>query len=181
VTLLVNNAGVNFNTPLLGISGTANARAEIETNYLGTLEMCRAFAPVLAGQAAAGRPTAIVNMISILAHMNLPLMGSLAASKAAALSLTQGLRAELAGQGTHVMAVLPGAVDTDMTRDFEGAKMEVAEVVAAVIHGLKTGAEEVYPGDMACGVGMGLAIDPKAVERQFAAHLPKAPAARAAE
>ena len=54
-------------------------------------------------------------MLSILAHMNLPLMGSLCASKAALLSLTQALRAELAAQGTHVMAVLPGAVDTDMT------------------------------------------------------------------
>ncbi len=167
-TLLVNNAGVNFNTPLMAIAGTANARAEIETNYFGTLAMCRAFAPVLNANGGG----AIVNMLSILAHMNLPQMGSLCASKAAELSLTQAVRAELAAQGTHVMAVLPGAVDTDMTRNFEGPKMAPAEVAAAVVHGLAVGAEEVLPGDMASGVAMGLALDPKAVERQFAEYLP---------
>jgi NAD(P)-dependent dehydrogenase (short-subunit alcohol dehydrogenase family) len=169
-TLLVNNAGINFNTGLMVGETTANARAEIETNYLGTLAMVRAFAPVL----ARGGGGAIVNLISILAHMNLPQMASLCASKAALLSATQAMRAELAAQGTRVMAVLPGAVDTDMTRDFEGAKMAPVEVAAALVHGLSVGAEEVYPGEMAAGVAMGLAVDAKAVERQFAAYLPKA-------
>jgi len=68
VGLLVNNAGINFNTPLIGI-GADNARAEIETNYLGTLAMCRAFAPILKRNGGG----TIVNMVSILAHMNLPL------------------------------------------------------------------------------------------------------------
>jgi short-subunit dehydrogenase len=138
--------------------------------------MARAFAPVLARNGGG----AIVNLISILAHMNLPQMASLCASKAALLSATQAMRAELAAQGTRVMAVLPGAVDTDMTRDFEGAKMAPADVAAALVHGLSIGAEEVYPGEMAAGVAMGLAVDAKAVERQFATFLPKA-RARAAE
>ncbi|HVO17039.1 MAG TPA: SDR family oxidoreductase [Alphaproteobacteria bacterium] len=174
VTLLINNAGVNFNTPLLGIGGTDNARAEIETNYFGTLGMCRAFAPILKRNGGG----AIVNMLSILANMNLPLMGSLCASKAAELSMSQALRAELAGQGTRVMTVQPGAVDTDMTRDFEGPKMKAPEVAAAVIHGLATGQDDVYPGKMASWAAMGLATDAKALERQFATYLPPKKAAK---
>ena len=98
-TLLVNNAGVNFNTPLLAIDSLNNARAEIETNYFGTLAMCRAFAPLL--QAKGGG--AIVNLLSILARGNLPMMGSLAASKAAELSMTQGpaRRARRPGHARH--------------------------------------------------------------------------------
>ena len=168
VTVLVNNAGVNFNTPLIAIEGAENARREMEVNYFGTLAMCQAFAPILK-KAKGGT---IVNMLSILAHMNLPLMGSLCASKAALLSLTQALRAELAAQGTHVMAVLPGAVDTDMTAMLTIPKMQPAEVAEAIVHGLEYGLEEVYPGDMAMGVAAGLAIDPKAVEKEFAGFLP---------
>ena len=168
VDLLVNNAGINFNTPLIGI-GVDNARAEIETNYLGTLAMCRAFAPVLKRNGGG----TIVNMVSILAHMNLPLMGSLCASKAANLSMTQGVRAELAGQGTRVVAVLPVAVDTDMTAGVEMPKLQPSEVAAAIIHGLEIGAEEIYPGDMASGVAAGIATDAKSVERQFAQFLPQ--------
>jgi NAD(P)-dependent dehydrogenase (short-subunit alcohol dehydrogenase family) len=169
VTLLVNNAGINFNTPLFAIAGTDNARQEMEVNYFGTLAMCRAFAPILKKNGGG----TIVNMLSILAYVNLPFMGSLCASKAAALSLMQALRAELAAQGTHVMGVLPGAVDTDMTRGVEVPKMQPAEVAAAIRHGLEYGLEEVYPGDMASGVSTGLALDPKAVEKQFAGFLPR--------
>jgi 2-keto-3-deoxy-L-rhamnonate aldolase RhmA/NAD(P)-dependent dehydrogenase (short-subunit alcohol dehydrogenase family) len=172
VTLLVNNAGINFNTPLIGIAGIDNARAEMEANYFGTLAMCRAFAPVLKGNGGG----TIVNMLSILSHVNLPLMGSLCASKAAALSLTQAVRAELAGQGTRVMGVLPGAVDTDMTAGVNIPKLQPAEVAAAIIDGLRNGAEEIYPGDMAAGTAAGLANDPKGVERQYGQFLPPPPA-----
>jgi NAD(P)-dependent dehydrogenase (short-subunit alcohol dehydrogenase family) len=168
VTLLVNNAGVNFNTPLVGIASLANARTEIETNYFGTLAMCRAFAPVLA---ANGGGT-IVNMLSILARVNLPLMGSLCASKAAALSMTQGVRAELRKQGTTVIGVMPGAVETRMTEMLPPPKMPPAEVAGAALAAVEAGIEDVYPGDMAQGVAAGLARDAKAVEAQFSAYLP---------
>ncbi len=168
VTLLINNAGVNFNTPLIGIASLANARTEIDTNYFGTLAMIRAFAPVLA---ANGGGT-IVNMLSILARVNLPLMGSLCASKAAALSMTQGVRAELKKQGTRVIAVMPGAVDTRMTAILPPPKMNPADVATAALAAIEAGTEEVYPGDMAQGVSAGLAQDPKAVEVQFSAYLP---------
>jgi len=168
VTLLVNNAGVNFNTPLVGIAALDNARAEIETNYFGTLAMCRAFAPVLK---ANGGGT-IVNMLSILARVNLPLMGSLCASKAAALSMTQGVRAELKAQGTKVIGVMPGAVETRMTEMLPPPKMNPADVAKAALAAVEQGIEDVYPGDMAQGVAAGLAQDAKAVEVQFAAYLP---------
>jgi 2-keto-3-deoxy-L-rhamnonate aldolase RhmA/NAD(P)-dependent dehydrogenase (short-subunit alcohol dehydrogenase family) len=170
VTLLINNAGRNFNQAFSSADAMANARAEMETNYFGPLRLCRAFAPILRGNGGG----TIVNMLSILAHMNLPMMGSLCASKAAALSLSQALRAELAGQGTRVVGVLPGAVDTDMTRGLTIPKLPPRAVASAVIDGLRRGLEEIYPGDMAAGVAFGLALDPKDVERQFAQYLPPA-------
>ncbi|MFO1067478.1 MAG: SDR family NAD(P)-dependent oxidoreductase [Geminicoccaceae bacterium] len=169
VTLLVNNAGINANAGLIGWKDPGDAQREVATNYLGTLAMCRAFAPVLARNGGG----AIVNMLSILAHMNLPQMASLCASKAAALSMTQALRAELSAQGTFVMGVLPGAVDTAMTRDFTGPKIAPRRVADAVVQGLILGQDEVYPGGMAAGVLHGLSLDAKAVEAEFATYLPK--------
>lgn len=168
VTLLVNNAGINRVSALLAAADLAAARAEMETNYFGTLAMCRAFAPVLRENGGG----AIINMLSILSRVSLPLMGSLCASKAAALSLTQGVRAELARQGTQVIAVMPGAVDTDMSRDFPPPKMPPRAVADAALAALEQGIEEVYPGDMAGGIAKGLAADAKAVEKQLAAYLP---------
>ncbi|WP_284736091.1 SDR family oxidoreductase [Dongia deserti] len=170
VTLLVNNGGINFNTPLFAINGTDNARREMEVNYFGTLAMCRAFQPILKANGGG----AIVNMLSILSHVNLPLMGSLCASKAALYSLTQALRAELKAQDTHVMGVLPGAVETDMTAGVNVPKIQPSYVAAAIVDGLHRRAEEIYPGDMAAGVFYGLSGDPKAVEHEFANYLPEA-------
>ena len=169
VTLLINNAGVNFNTPVLGAPDLGNARAEMETNYFGTLAMCRAFAPVLKANGGGS----IVNILSVLARVSLPLMGSLCASKAAALSMTQSIRAELAAQGTGVFAIMPGAVDTRMTANFPPPKMAPADVVAAALAAVEAGTEDIYPGDMASGVAQGLAADPKAVEKEFATYLPQ--------
>ncbi|HWK46629.1 MAG TPA: SDR family oxidoreductase [Stellaceae bacterium] len=163
VTLLINNAGLNFNQAFTSPDVMGNARAEMETNYFGPLRMCRAFAPVLRRNGGG----TIVNILSILSRASLPAMGPLCASKAAALSLTHSVRAHLQAQSTKVMAVMPGAVDTDMSRDLQGPKMPPGDVADAVIDGLKVGLEEVYPGDMAAGVAFGLAIDPKGVERQF--------------
>jgi peptide/nickel transport system ATP-binding protein len=168
VTLLVNNAGVNFNSGLLAAPSIDNARLEIETNYLGTLRMCRAFAPVLGRNGGGG----IVNMISILALVQLPLMGSLCASKAALWSLTQGVRAELAKQGTLVVGVLPGAVETRMTEGVPVPKIKPAEVATAALEAVVSGTEEVYPSQMAQGWLAQHRADPKALEKELAAYLP---------
>jgi len=168
VSLLINNAGVNQMSAFVAGSSLEAARQEMEVNYFGTLAMSRCFAPVLSSNGGG----AMVNMLSILSRVNLPLMGSLCASKAAGLSMVQGLRAELDGQGTAVIAVMPGAVDTDMSRDFPPPKMPPADVVTAALDAVENGDEEIYPGDMASGVSQGLAADAKAVEKEFAGYLP---------
>lgn len=168
IDILINNAGVNFNKPLLAAKDSEDAYQEMTVNYFGLLEMCRQFAPVLARK----RNGIIVNMLSILAHMNLPMMGSLCASKAAALSLTQALRAEMKAENIKVVGVLPGAVDTDMTKNFEGPKIPPRQVAQAIIYGLRQGWEEIYPGNMAAGVAAGLALDAKAIEQEFSRYLP---------
>jgi peptide/nickel transport system ATP-binding protein len=168
VDLLINNAGVNRMSAFAASDDLAAAREEMEVNYFGTMSMCKAFAPVL----KANKGGAIVNLLSILARVNLPLMGSLCASKAAGLSMVQGLRAELAEQQTAVVAVMPGAVDTDMSKDFPPPKMPATEVAIAMLDGLEQGLEEVYPGEMANGLNQGLSADPKAVEKELSVYLP---------
>ena len=166
VTLLINNAGVNRNRPLIAEpEALANARAEVEVNYLGTLSMCRAFAPVLK---ANGGGT-IVNILSVIGRVNLPAIGSYCASKAAEYSMTQGVRAELAGQGTRVLGVLPGAVDTDMT---PGGDARPEDVAAAIVEAIRNDVEDLYPDAMAQGIAEGLAADSKAVEKELATYLP---------
>ena len=164
--LLINNAGVNRGQGLIAAKSIEHAQAEMATNYFGTLAMCRAFAPQLANGGA------IVNVLSILAKVTLPAMGSLCASKAAGLRLTEGVRAELAAQGTHVMAVMTGPVDTDMSRDFQGPKSSTSEVASAVIEGLRRGDEEVHHGDMAVWINSVIGTDPKNIERELAKYLP---------
>jgi NAD(P)-dependent dehydrogenase (short-subunit alcohol dehydrogenase family) len=167
VTLLINNAGVNHNTSFMTAPDLTIASREIEANYLGPLRVTRAFAPVLIANQGA-----VLNMLTILSRVNLPFMGSYCASKAAALSLTQGLRGELAPQGVHVAGALPGAVDTRMTAGLPIPKMTTAEAATEILNGYEAGEEEIYVGEMARGIAQGLAHDPKAVERQLAAPSP---------
>jgi short-subunit dehydrogenase len=163
VTLLINNAGVNHNTGFLLAPDLALAREEFEVNYLAPLRVTRAFAPILIANKGA-----VLNMLTILARVNLPFMGSYCASKAAALSLTQGLRADLGPKGVRVAAALPGAIDTRMTAGLGIPKMTPADAAAEILDGFEAGEEEIYVGEMARGLAAGLASDPKAVERQLA-------------
>ena len=110
VSLLVNNAGVLKYSTFIGAPSLDAARLEMETNYFGTLSMCRAFAPVLAANGGG----AIVNMLSVSSFYTNPFDASYGASKAAARSLTNGVRLELHHQGTLVVAVYASFIDTDM-------------------------------------------------------------------
>jgi NAD(P)-dependent dehydrogenase (short-subunit alcohol dehydrogenase family) len=110
VSLLVNNAGVLKYSTFINAPSLDAARAEMEVNYFGTLSMCRAFAPVLAANGGG----AIVNMLSVTSFYTNPLDASYGASKAAAWSLTNGVRLELHLQGTLVVAVHASFIDTDM-------------------------------------------------------------------
>jgi short-subunit dehydrogenase len=163
VTLLINNAGVNHNTFFLLAPDLTIAREEIEANYLAPLRVTRAFAPALIKNHGA-----VLNLLTILARVNFPFMGSYCASKAAALSLTQGLRGELMPKGVRVVAAMPGAVDTRMTAVLTIPKMTTADAATEILDGFESGEEDFYVGEMARGVAQGLAHDPKAVERQLA-------------
>jgi NAD(P)-dependent dehydrogenase (short-subunit alcohol dehydrogenase family) len=110
VSLLVNNAGVLQYSTFTSAPSLDAARAEMETNYFGTLSMCRAFAPVLAANGGG----AIVNMLSVTSFYTNPIDASYGASKAAEWSLTNGIRVELHHQGTLVVAVHASFIDTDM-------------------------------------------------------------------
>src|SRR5690348_7290760 len=134
VTLLINNAGVNHNTAFMLAPDLAIAREEIEINYLGTLRVTRAFAPALIKNHGA-----VLNILTILARVNLPFMGSYCASKAAGLSLTQGLRGELVPKGVRVAAALPGAIDTRMTAVLTIAKMTTADAAREILDGFEAG------------------------------------------
>jgi NAD(P)-dependent dehydrogenase (short-subunit alcohol dehydrogenase family) len=163
VTLLINNAGINHNTSFMTAPDLTIASKEMEANYLAPLRVTRAFAPALIANKGS-----VLNMLTILSRVNLPFMGSYCASKAAALSLTQGLRGELAPQGVHVVGALPGAVDTRMTAGLSIPKMTTAEAATEILDGFESGEEDIYVGEMARGIAQGLAHDPKAVERQLA-------------
>lgn len=164
VNLLINNAGVGFNQRLVADINFDKVRSEIEVNYLGLLRMCLAFAPVLKANGGG----AIVNMLTILAKVNFPLNASYCASKAAALLATQGIRAELASQKTLVVGVMPGTVDTKMSKDFPPPKVAPEEVVCAALQAVIDEVEDVYPGEQAQEMQVQLLQDPKAVEKWMA-------------
>lgn len=168
VTLLINNAGIGLLQGFISTKDLSSARAEIEVNYFGTLTMCREFAPILKVNGGG----AIVNMLTVLAKVNLPMNGSYSASKAAALSMTQGIRAELAAQKTLVVAVMPGTVDAGMSKAFPPPKVAPEEVVRAALQGVANEVEDVYPGEQAMQMAAQLLENPKALEKYMATMLP---------
>ena len=138
VTLLVNNAGVMKASPFIGAPSLDAARLEMETNYFGTLSMCRAFAPVLAAGGGA-----IVNMMSVTSFYTSPLDPSYGASKAAELSLTNGIRMELSRQGTLVVAVHASFIDTDMAAGIDAPKISPESVARQTFEAVEAGEIEV--------------------------------------
>lgn len=156
VTLLVNNAAIAQRSSFLAEEGIAAARAQMDTNFFGTLAMAQAFAPIL--QANGGG--AMVNMLSVLSWIQMRPMAGYCASKAAAWSLTNGLRNELRGQGTQVVAVHAAFIDTDMARGVTAPKTSPAEVVRQVLDALATGQEEVFADAISRAVKSGLSAQP---------------------
>jgi short-subunit dehydrogenase len=161
VTLLINNAGTSLNQGIISAPNLESARAELEVNYFG-------IAPILKQQGGG----AIVNILSLLGKVNLPFSGSYSASKAAAISMTQSVRAELVAQNTLVMAVMPGTVDTELAKAWPDPKVAPAEVVRATLQALMANEEDVYPGEQAAQVSAQLLVDPKGVEKYMASFLP---------
>ncbi len=173
-TLLINNAGVFHHAPLIEAPTLDDARAEMETNYFGTLSMCRAFAPVLKRNGGG----ALVNVLSVASWVNVATQGSYCASKAAQLSLTAGVRTELRDQGTLVVGVHAGYIDTDMVAHLAVPKSRPEDVVAATLAGIEAGEEEVLADQRAIDIKAGLRRDPKAVEAMVEGLWRQRPAAR---
>ncbi|GAA2623555.1 oxidoreductase [Paractinoplanes durhamensis] len=163
VTLLVNNGGSLEFADLLG--GELSAiHADLMTNYFGTLAVTRAFVPVLRRNGGG----AIVNMSSLVALGAVPGMGGYGVSKAAVASMTQAVRAQVAGAGIAVHGVFPGAVDTDMIRAFEIPKSSPADVAHAILVGVEAGDEDIFPDPMSRDGYQVWRDDPKTLERRMA-------------
>lgn len=155
VTLLVNNAGIFTGADLI-TGDLASIHREMDTNFFGTLNMARAFAPVLARNGGG----AIVNVLSALSWFSYEGSNAYAVAKAAEWSLTNGIRLELAGQGTLVTGVHLGAADTDFVADYDGPKIDPAIVARAALDGVESGRFEVLVDDWSAMIKATLARDP---------------------
>jgi NAD(P)-dependent dehydrogenase (short-subunit alcohol dehydrogenase family) len=160
--ILINNAGVAYYDDL---SDRSMIDKHLAVNLFGTYALSRAFLPALIRSHGA-----IVNNLSVVALASLPVIPSYSISKAAALSLTQSLRAFLAGQGVRVHAVLTGPTDTDMTKDFNIPKSAPQVIAQGVFDGVEKEIDDIFPDPMSGSVEdswLGSAM--KQMERQNAA------------
>lgn len=156
VTLVINNAGIAATGGFLADDSIESARRHLETNLLGPLRVAQAFAPVLAANGGG----ALLNVLSIASWINRPLLGVYGMSKSAAWALTNGLRHELREQGTQVLGLHMGFVDTDLTRGLDAPKSTPESVVRQAFDALEAGAEEVLADDATRQVKQGLAAKP---------------------
>lgn len=155
VTLVINNAGITKHVDLLAEGAPKVVRDIFEANFLGPLTMSRAFAPVLARNGGG----AIINVLSALSWVVLPGTGPYSASKAAAWSMTNGLRKELQEQKTQVLALHAGYIDTDMARNASGPKVKPEDVVRTTLEALEAGEDEVLADDFSKRVKQGLSAE----------------------
>jgi NAD(P)-dependent dehydrogenase (short-subunit alcohol dehydrogenase family) len=161
-TLLINNAST------AAIAGALEAdlddvRRELAANFVGLYATIRAFVPVLAANGG-GR---IVNVLSMLGLASSQYMTGYSASKAAAHSLTQAMRAALAPKGITVHAVYPGGIDTDMVAGVDSPKAPPADVAARILDGLAANREDIFPDPSSQAMSQLWRNDPKALERAF--------------
>jgi len=154
VTLVINNAGIAQPGALLDAGSEAAARRMFETNVFGVLRVSQAFAPVLQRNGGGG----LLNVLSIASWVSGGGLPAYAASKAAAWSLTNGLRMELAAQHTQVLGLHMAYVDTDLTRGFDVPKSSPADIVARALDGLEAGLDEVLADELTAQVKSGLTV-----------------------
>jgi NAD(P)-dependent dehydrogenase (short-subunit alcohol dehydrogenase family) len=168
--LLINNAGLALYDDLTDRSALEQ---HLAVNLFGTYSVTQAFLPLLTRSQGA-----IANVLSVAALATLPIIPAYSVSKAAAFSLSQSLRALLAGDGVTVHVVLPGPVDTDMTRGFEVPKSSPESVARGIFDGVENGEEEIFPDAMSESIAeswRGGAV--KALERENAALVQAEPVA----
>jgi NAD(P)-dependent dehydrogenase (short-subunit alcohol dehydrogenase family) len=164
--ILINNAGIAMYDDL---TKPEVIEQHLAVNLFGPLNVTRAFLPLLKRSKGA-----VVNNLSTSALAPMPIIPGYSISKAAALSMTQSLRALLAGQGVTVHASLTGPVDTDMTRSVDFPKASPESVAAAIFDGLETDEEEIFPDPMSQSIAAGWRNGvAKALERQQAVFVPE--------
>ncbi len=122
VNILINNAGAMLRSPMLADGSEAAMRREMDVNVFGVLGMVQAFAPILARNGGG----AIVNMLSVVSWYVFPFNATYCASKHAALAMTDAMRIQLKDQGTQVLGVYAGFIDTDMAAGVDSVKNEPA-------------------------------------------------------
>ena len=160
--ILINNAGLALYDDL---SDRAAIERHLAVNLFGTYGVTRAFLPSLTLSRGA-----IVNVLSVAAFAPVPIVPAYSISKAAAFSLSQSLRALLAGRGVSVHAVLAGPVDTDMSRGFDVPKASPESVARAIFDGVEKEEEDIFPDPMSESLAESWRSGAvKALERQFAA------------
>ncbi len=138
--ILINNASIARS---FDVSDRSAIEEHLAVIFFGTYDMTQAFLPLLTRSRGA-----IVNVLSLAALAALPIVPPYSIAKAAALNLTQSLRALLAGQGISVHAVLPGPIDTEMSRSLDAPKASPESVARALFDGVEKGAEEIFPDPM---------------------------------
>jgi NAD(P)-dependent dehydrogenase (short-subunit alcohol dehydrogenase family) len=156
VNIVVNNAGILRPGALLAANGVDPVREQLETNFYGVLSMSRAFAPVLRANGGG----ALVNMLSALSWVSLANSGAYSISKAAAWALTNGLRNELREQGTLVVGVHAGYIDTDMVAAVTEAKTKPEVIARRTLEAVAAGRQEVLADDTAQHVKKALLAEP---------------------
>ena len=170
VDIVINNAEVHRNFGIASRRGTDVAKAEMDINYFGLLRLAQEFGPALKGRSADGttNATAWVNLLSIYALSNYPPHGTFSASKAAAHSLAQCLRAEMRPAGIRVINVFPGPMDDEWNQQMPPPKLAPATLASAIVKALRDGVEDVYPGDVAQEWLERWRDNPKVLERELA-------------
>jgi NAD(P)-dependent dehydrogenase (short-subunit alcohol dehydrogenase family) len=171
VDIVVNNAEYHRSFGISNRQGVDTARAEMDVNYFGLLRLAQEFGPAMRSRGADGRASAVawVNLLSIYALANFPPHGTFSASKAAAHSLAQCLRAEMRPAGVRVVNVFPGPIDDEWNQLLPPPKVAPAALAKAIVGALRDGIEDVYPGDVAQEWLARWRDNPKALERELSA------------
>lgn len=169
VDILVNTAEAPHSERHPAGAGVDAARAEMELNYFGLLRLSHAFAPAMRLRAASaqGGASAWVNVLSIYALTNYPPQASFSASQAAALSLSQLLRAQMTPAGIRVVNVFAGPLDDERDRSLPPPKLKPAALAKAVVNALQSGIEDCYPGEIAQEWLARWRESPKVLEREM--------------
>jgi NAD(P)-dependent dehydrogenase (short-subunit alcohol dehydrogenase family)/uncharacterized OB-fold protein len=175
VDILINTAEMHQSHGIAARAGTAArngfdaAQAEMDINYFGLLRLAQEFGPRMRarGAEAHGSALAWVNLLSIYALSNYPPHGTFSASKAAALSLSQCLRAEMRPSGVRVINVFPGPIDDASNQALPPPKLTPDSLAKAVVGALEEGLEDVYPGEVAEEWLLRWRDNPKILEREL--------------